>query len=188
MDNIIGILYVKDILKVSFHEGIKDLKIRDLLRPAYFVPERKNINDLFMDLKASRNHIAILIDEYGGFSGIVTMEDLIEEIVGDIDDEYDRDDPDITQIDSRSYLIRGSVSIKDLNLRLGLDLDEETEDFDSVGGLMITQLGYIPETGDKASVEVDGMVFRIIEVEDNRIQKVRIDLPKVNVEEISAEQ
>ncbi|MDO5690129.1 MAG: hemolysin family protein [Tissierellia bacterium] len=181
VDNIIGILYVKDLLRVTYDNGIRDLNIRELIRPAYFVPERKNINDLFMDLKASRNHIAILIDEYGGFSGIVTMEDLIEEIVGDIDDEYDHDDPDITQIDAKSYLVKGPVAIKDLNFRLGLRLDEETEDYDSVGGLMITELGYIPEAGDNASVEVDGIQFSIMEVEDNRIQRVRVDVPDTDL-------
>ncbi|MDO5717865.1 MAG: hemolysin family protein [Tissierellia bacterium] len=178
VDNIIGILYVKDLFKSTFQDGLKSVDLRTIIRPAYFVPERKNINDLFLDLKASRNHIAILIDEYGGFSGIVTMEDLIEEIVGDIDDEYDHDDPDITQINARSFLVKGSVSIKDLNIRLDLKLDEETEDYDSVGGLMITELGYIPESGDNSSVKKDGITFTIVEVDDNRIQKARVDLPE----------
>ncbi len=178
VDNIIGILYVKDLLKSSYDEGFKDVEIREIIRPAYFVPERKNINDLFLDLKASRNHIAILIDEYGGFSGIVTMEDLIEEIVGEIDDEYDHDDPDVTQVNSRSYLVKGSLSIMDLNQRLDLHLDEQTEDYDSVGGLMITELGYIPESGDNSSVVVDGITFTIVEVEDNRIQKAMVDIPE----------
>lgn len=176
VDNIIGILYVKDFLKEAYIKNFTDIDIREILRPAYFVPERKNINDLFLDLKASRNHIAILIDEYGGFSGIVTMEDLIEEIVGDIDDEYDHDDPDVTQINNRNYLVKGSVSIKDLNLRLDLTLDEESEDYDSVGGLIIQELGYIPESGDNADVCVDGICFHIEEVEDNRIQKARIEI------------
>lgn len=178
VDNIIGILYVKDLLKSSYDEGFKDVDLREIIRPAYFVPERKNINDLFLDLKASRNHIAILIDEYGGFSGIVTMEDLIEEIVGEIDDEYDHDDPDVTQVNSRSYLVKGSLSIMDLNQRLDLHLDEQTEDYDSVGGLMITELGYIPESGDNSSVVVDGITFTIVEVEDNRIQKAMVDIPE----------
>lgn len=176
VDNIIGILYVKDLLKASLEGDFKNINIREILRPAYFVPERKNINDLFLDLKASRNHIAILIDEYGGFSGIVTMEDLIEEIVGDIDDEYDYDEPEITQVNAKSYLVKGSVSIKDLNTRLNTELDEETEDYDSVGGLVINELGYIPEDGDNSSVLVDGIRFTIVEVEDNRISQLKVEI------------
>lgn len=187
VDNIIGILYVKDLLKSTYEEGFKGVDLREIIRPAYFVHERKNINDLFMDLKASRNHIAVLIDEYGGFSGIVTMEDLIEEIVGEIDDEYDHDDPEVTQVNSRSFLVKGSLSIMDLNQRLGLHLDEQTEDYDSVGGLMITELGYIPESGDNSSVVVDGLTFTIVEVEDNRIQKAKVDIPE-DIEESIADE
>lgn len=184
VDNIIGILYVKDLLKETYKKGIANIKIRDILRPAYFVPERKKINDLFLDLKTSRNHIALLIDEYGGFSGIVTMEDLIEEIVGEIDDEYDQDEPEIVEVSKDTYLVKGSVSIKDLNQRLTTELDEETEDYDSVGGLIINELGYIPEETDKSTVVVDDISFTIMEVEDNRIQKVKVHLPEKKEEEV----
>lgn len=104
------------------------------------------------------------------------MEDLIEEIVGDIDDEYDYDEPEITQVNAKSYLVKGSVSIKDLNTRLNTELDEETEDYDSVGGLVINELGYIPEDGDNSSVLVDGIRFTIVEVEDNRISQLKVEI------------
>lgn len=179
IDSIIGILYVKDLLKVTYKHDLMNFDLRTILREPYFVPERKNINDLFIELKATRNHIAVLIDEYGGFTGIVTMEDLIEEIVGEIDDEYDdHTDPDILEIGKNIYEVKGSTSIIDINNELGTELDEETEDYDSVAGLVLHELGYIPDEGDKSSVMVEGMTFKILAVEDNRIQKIRMEIPE----------
>lgn len=174
VDNIIGILYLKDYLLEAYRKGFGNIDIMDILRPAYFVPERKNINDLFMELKSTRKHMAILIDEYGGFSGLVTMEDLIEEIVGDIDDEFDLDDPDIKILDDNLYLARGSVSIKELNSRTGLELDEESEDYDTLAGFLIHQLGYIPDDQETPEIMVDQVLFKIQEIEDKRITKVLI--------------
>ena len=174
IDNIIGILYLKDYLLEAYRKGFGNIDIMDILRPAYFVPERKNINDLFMELKSTRKHMAILIDEYGGFSGLVTMEDLIEEIVGDIDDEFDLDDPDVKKLDDNLYLARGSVSIKELNSRTGLELDEESEDYDTLAGFLIHQLGYIPDDQETPEIMVDQVLFKIQEIEDKRITKVLI--------------
>lgn len=174
VDNIIGILYLKDYLLEAYRKGFGNIDIMDILRPAYFVPERKNINDLFMELKSTRKHMAILIDEYGGFSGLVTMEDLIEEIVGDIDDEFDLDDPDVKKLDDNQYLARGSVSIKELNSRTGLELDEESEDYDTLAGFLIHQLGYIPDDQETPEIMVDQVLFKIQEIEDKRITKVLI--------------
>lgn len=174
IDNIIGILYLKDYLLEAYKSGFINVDIRSILKPAYFVPERKNINDLFMDLKATRKHMAVLIDEYGGFSGIVTMEDLIEEIMGDIDDEYDHDDPDVRTIDKDTYTARGSVSIKELNSRLDIELDDESEDYDTLGGFIISNLGYIPEEGEKPEFELGGILFRVELIEEKRIQLVYI--------------
>ena len=174
VDNIIGILYLKDYLLEAYRKGFGNIDIMDILRPAYFVPERKNINDLFMELKSTRKHMAILIDEYGGFSGLVTMEDLIEEIVGDIDDEFDLDDPDVKKLDDNLYLARGSVSIKELNSRTGLELDEESEDYDTLAGFLIHQLGYIPDDQETPEIMADQVLFKIQEIEDKRITKVLI--------------
>ena len=134
IDNIIGILYIKDFLLHSYNVGFKNVNIRKILRPAYFVPERKNINDLFLELQNKKKHMAILIDEYGGFSGLVTMEDLIEEIMGDIDDEYDHDVPDIMVLDNKNFYVEGSVSIKEFNSKTGLKLDKESENYNTLGG------------------------------------------------------
>src|SRR5690606_33443465 len=111
-------------------------------------------------------HMAILIDEYGGFSGIVTMEDLIEEIVGDIDDEYDHDEPDIIQVDDKTFLAKGVISVKELNSNLGTKLDEDSEDYDTLGGLLIDLMGYIPEDGEKVEVEFENLDFYIEEVNE----------------------
>jgi putative hemolysin len=174
IDNIVGILYLKDYLLEAYKSGFLNVDIKAILRPAYFVPERKNINDLFLELKNTRKHMAVLIDEYGGFSGIVTMEDLIEEIMGDIDDEYDHDDPDVKLLEKGTYIVRGSVSIKELNSRLDIELDEETEDYDTLGGFIIHHLGYIPDDGDKPELTISDLSFRVESVEDKRIVAVRI--------------
>lgn len=174
IDNIVGILYLKDYLLEAYKSGFLNVDIKGILRPAYFVPERKNINDLFIELKNTRKHMAVLIDEYGGFSGIVTMEDLIEEIMGDIDDEYDHDDPDVKLLEKDTYIARGSVSIKELNSRLDIELDEETEDYDTLGGFIIHHLGYIPDDGDKPELTISDLSFRVESVEDKRIVTVRI--------------
>lgn len=175
IDNIIGILYLKDYLLEAYKEGFYDVKIRDMLRPPYFVPERKNINDLFIELKNTRNHMAILIDEYGGFSGIVTMEDLIEEIMGDIDDEFDHDEPDIKIIKDGEYIVRGSTSITEFNKRAQVELDD-SEEFDTIAGLIIYKLGYIPEDYENITINYQGLELKVMEIDDKRIAKVSVTL------------
>lgn len=174
VDNIIGVLYLKDYLLESYKKGFENVDIRSILRPGYFVPERKNVNDLFTELQTNNRHMALLIDEYGGFSGIVTMEDLIEEIVGDIDDEYDHDEPEIQQITDDIWIAKGTISIKELNFRLSTKLDEETEDYDTLGGLLIFLLGHIPEDGEQMSLNFENIIFDILEIKDKRIQEVKI--------------
>ncbi|MDO5649269.1 MAG: hemolysin family protein [Gallicola sp.] len=176
IDNIIGLLYVKDYLLHAYQYGFTKVNLRKLIRPAYFIPERKGIDELFLELQETRKHMAILIDEYGGFSGIVTMEDILEEIVGDIDDEYDHDEPDIRIIDSKNFYARGSVSIKEINSKLGTDFDENSDDFDTLGGLLITEMGYIPEEEEHKTIEIMNARFFIHRIEDKRIMTVRIEL------------
>lgn len=175
VDNIIGILYIKDYLLASYRTGFDKVDLRKILRPAYFVPERKNINELFNELQGDNRHMAILIDEYGGFSGIVTMEDLIEEIVGDIDDEYDHDEPEIQQLDEYRYMAKGTLSIKELNFNTGSEFDEESEDYDTLGGLILFLLGRIPNEDEKPYIEYRGMKLSVRAVENKRIAEVLID-------------
>lgn len=178
-DNIIGVLYIKDFLLEAYKVGFAKVDVRRILRPAYFIPERKNINELFKELQEGRMHMAILIDEYGGFSGIVTMEDLLEEIVGDIDDEYDHDEPDIRVIDTNSFLAKGSISIKELNSNIDTEFDEGSEDYDTLGGMLIHMLGYIPDDGDQKLIEYENIEFHIEEIRDKRIQLVRVVLKEI---------
>lgn len=176
-DNIIGVLYLKDYLLHAYkRDTFNKINIRGILRPAYFVPERKNINDLFNEMQEDRKHMAILIDEYGGFSGIVTMEDLIEEIVGDIDDEYDHDEPDIYQIDDHTYRVHGTISIKEFNSETGAEVDEDSDDYDTIGGFLINLLDYIPDDGETPVVEYENLVFHILKAEDKRIKDIRVQV------------
>jgi putative hemolysin len=173
-DNIIGILNIKDYLIAAWSGGFENVDIREILRKPYFVPESKNIDELFRDLQSSKQHIAILIDEYGGFSGIVTMEDLVEEIVGDIDDEFDEAEEELTQLDENTYLLDGLISLDDLNEDLGLNLVSENSE--TLGGYLIEKLGKIPEddtTGCPVVIE-DNLSFKIESVTDRRIEKVRL--------------
>ena len=176
MDNIIGILYLKDFLHEAYQVGFENVDIKKLLHRPYFVPECKNIDQLFKELQKSKNHLAVLIDEYGGFSGIVTIEDLIEEVMGDINDEYDDDEPFIRKIDNDTYIVNGLISIKELNDKLQLNLDEETEDYDTLGGFLINQIDYIPSETEECMVEYENLVFKIECVKDKRIEMVKIHI------------
>ena len=176
IDNIIGILYFKDYLLEVYKSGIENINIEDIMRKPYFIPEYKNIDDLFLELQKTRNHFSVLIDEYGGFSGIVTMEDIIEEIVGEIDDEYDYDAPEIEIIDENTFYARGSVTIKDLNIRLDLKLDEDLDYYDSLGGFIIYLLGYIPKEGQETKVRYENMEFQIKKIRKRKIENVKITI------------
>ncbi len=176
VDDILGILYIKDFLLEAYKVGFNNVDIRKILRPAYFIPERKNINDLFNELQTKKKHMAVLIDEYGGFSGIVTMEDLIEEIVGDIDDEYDHDEPDIKKIDDKNFIVKGVISIKELNSNLNTKLDEDSENYDTLGGFLIDLIGYIPNDGEQVTTQFENIEFHIEKIDERRIQLVHIVL------------
>lgn len=172
-DNIIGILHIKDYLIKAREAGFDKVDIRSILRKPYFVPETKNIDSLFYELQIEKQHIAVLIDEYGGFSGIVTMEDIIEEIVGDIDDEYDQEEHIIEKIDDNNYLVDGNVSLSDLSEETDINL--ESENSETIGGFIIDILGEIPEEGDEnRDIEFENYVFTILSVKERRIEKVNI--------------
>jgi putative hemolysin len=171
-DNIIGILYMKDLFPHIRKHDVQEINIRDILRPAYFVPETKNIDTLFRELQHNKNHIAILIDEYGGFSGILTIEDLMEEIFGNIADEYDEDVKDIEKIDKNTYIINGLVSIDDINDRLHLKVP--SENFDTIGGFVVDLLGNIPREDEEHIVEYENLTFKVEKVDEKRIEKLKL--------------
>ncbi len=172
IDNIVGILFIKDFLKQAISKGFENVNLRDILRKPYLVPESKIARDLFRELQQTRKQIAVLIDEYGGFSGIVTMEDLVEEIMGDIEDEYDPDSVKINKLDENTYLIDGMVTIDELNNRLDLDL--YSENYDTISGYLIEEIGSIPQERDDRVIEIDHLVFRLVSVKHKRIDKVKL--------------
>lgn len=175
LDNIIGVLHIKDYFIRAKTDGFYGVNISKILRKPYFVPATKNIDSLFFDLQASKNQIAILIDEYGGFSGIVTTEDLIEEIVGDIEDEYDDDGSDIEQVAENIYIVDGFSYLDDINEILGLNLD--SEDSETIGGFIIDLLGEIPDEDEKDRiVEYNNCIFTILSVKERRIEKIKIEI------------
>ena len=172
IDNVVGVLYAKDIMKHLAAGGVdrSATNLRDLARPPFFVPESKRIDELLADMRANRVHLAIVVDEYGGTAGIVTIEDMLEEIVGEIEDEYDREEPTIEKVDDTEVIVDARVSIDDLNELLGLHI--EGEDFDTVGGFVYHELGKIPAAGDE--VQADGLRLKVLSVLGRRIKKIRV--------------
>lgn len=185
-DNIIGILHIKDYLIKAREDGFENVDIHSILRKAYLVPETKNIDSLFFELQKSKQHIAILIDEYGGFSGIVTMEDIIEEVMGDIDDEYDLEEHVIKKLNDTVYLVDGNVDIDDIDEELGISL--ESDNSETIGGFIIDILGEIPEEKDVGrTVEFENYLFKIMSVKERRIEQIKIIILPKKTEEDEAE-
>ena len=172
-DNIVGILHIKDYLYNGAKKGFDSIKIKKLLRPAYFVPETKNVDALFREMQLRKHHLAILIDEYGGFSGIVSVEDIIEQIVGDIDDEFDEEDRIIDSIDDNTFIVDGNVYLDDLEEETGVELESETSE--TIGGFIIDLMGEIPKARVKYEpIRYENYEFTILKVKDRRIEKVQI--------------
>lgn len=170
IDNIIGILHIKDVMIAVRKHGWKTLNIRKLLRKPFFVPDSRDADDLFRELQKQRRHMAVLVDEYGGFSGIVTIEDLVEEIMGEISEEYEEIVQEIVGLGDGEYLLDGGILIDDLNEEMGLRL--VTENYDTLSGYLIEKLGYIPGKDCREVILADDLEFTIEEVKGNRITKV----------------
>ena len=176
-DNIVGVLLTKDLMMEAYKKGFDNIKVADLLQEAYFVPETKNVNELFNEMQLEKKHITILIDEYGGFSGIVTLEDLIEEVMGNIADEFDDEDLSIRQLSRNKYLISGEVSLNDLNDNFNFEL--ESKYYDTLSGILIENLGYIPEDNENIEpITINGVVFKPQRVKNKKIEKVIMTFDK----------
>ena len=175
VDDIVGILYVRDILLEARKIGFENISIENILHKPYFVPETNKANELFKTLKEKKNHMALLFDEYGGFSGIVTMEDLIEEIVGEIEDEYDEDEPVIVKLDENNFMVKGYLSISDFNDEFDIEL--ETGEYDTLNGYLINTLGEIPDKN--IELKIGEIIFTVSNIESRRIEDVKVSfLPK----------
>ena len=175
-DDIVGILLAKDLLRLTTAEKRERFDIREFMRPAVFVPESKRLNVLLKEFRRSRNHMAIVVDEYGGVSGLVTIEDVIEQIVGEIDDEFDvEDDQNIRRDGERQFTVRGVTRITEFNEYFGAQLSD-AEGFDTVAGLMMKQLGRLPRRGESATI--DGFEFRVLRADRRRIDTLRVAAPR----------
>lgn len=169
IDNIIGILYVKDLLFLDVNKE-STFDLRKYIRQPYFTPEYKSIKELFKEMRTNRNHMVVIIDEYGGTEGIVTIEDVVEEIVGDIEDEYDKKIKEIEVIKEDEYLVNGNVRIDIINELIGTHI--ESEDFDTIAGFVIGIIDRLPEAGEE--IEYENIRFIIENIDRNRIKKIRI--------------
>ena len=169
IDDIVGILNIKDIIFLS-DEEIENFDIKDYVREAFFTYEFKKITQLLEEMKKEKTQMAIVVDEYGGTAGLLTIEDLVEVIVGDIDDDYDEEEEEIVKINDNEYLVEGSTKISDVNEQLGINL--ESEEFDSIGGFIIGYLKRIPEENE--IIEVEDVKFKVESIDKNRINKIRI--------------
>ena len=182
VDNIVGMLFIKDLLaNINKKEKVK---ISNLLREAYFVSENKLINELFKDLQRNKHQLAIVLDEYGGTAGLVTMEDIIEELVGNIFDEYDEEEKEFEKIDDNTFMISGSVSIHDLRKILSVEIPEG--EYDTLSGYLIEELGRIPSDDEKPVIETERVTYKIEDYEDKRILWVKAC--RNNVEEYNEDE
>lgn len=173
-DDVLGILIVKDLLRF-FAEGSGDLELRDFLRPAKFIPESKRLNSLLREFRSTRLHMAIIVDEYGGTSGLITIEDVLEQIVGEIDDEHDDEDDDdaIRQLDNHTFTIKALTPVEAFNSYFGTQLSDEKAD--TVGGLVMMELGHLPKRNE--TLIIDEMRFRILRADNRRIHLLELSLP-----------
>ncbi len=182
-DNVIGILLAKDLL--GYYANAEAFDVRDMLRPAVFVPESKRLNILLREFKENRNHIAIVVDEYGGVAGLVTIEDVLEQIVGDIEDEYDFDETEDNIIPDKAgrFRVKAVTEIEDFNEHFGASFSDE--DFDTVGGLVTNQFGRVPKRGD--AVSFNGFKFAVLRADSRMIHSLLVErLPTVTAENAKA--
>lgn len=168
-DHIIGILYVRDIVD-ELAQGDLDRPILQFMRPAIFLPESTRVTAALAAFKDGRQHLAVVLDEYGGTAGLVTLEDILEEISGEIPDQFEQDEPEIAQIDANTWVVSGLTGIEDVNEALNIDLNDEN--YDTIGGFVMGRLERIPEVGDEISV--DGLRFRVEQIDGMRIDQLRI--------------
>jgi len=169
-DNVVGILLAKDLLRLCTDE---EVNLREQLRPAVFIPESKRLNVLLREFRASRNHIAIVVDEYGGVAGLVTIEDVLEQIVGDIEDEYDYDEAEdnILRLDNSAFRVKAQTEVGDFNQVIGASFADD--EFDTVGGLVTHAFGRVPKRGE--AVELAGLRFHVLRADSRRIHSLRVE-------------
>jgi len=181
-DEVVGMLLAKDLLPFTGGGKSKDFELREILRPAVFVPESKRLDVLLKEFRSSRNHMAIVVDEYGGVAGVVTIEDVLEQIVGEIEDEYDFDEgTSILRLTDNEYTVKALTSIEDFNEYFHTGFSDE--EFDTVGGLVISTLGHVPKRGEETVV--DGIHFKVIRADNRRVHLLKVARQETEVDETS---
>ena len=173
LDEIVGVLHVRDLFSALVDRGIAGVQLEQLLRPAHIVPETKDLAALLTEFRRTNQHMAVVVDEYGELEGIVTLEDLLEEIVGEIEDEFDLPDESIERLEDGRVRVHGTFPIDDFNEQFGVSLP--IEDYHTLGGFVFGMLGRAPEPGDE--VEHEGIRFTVLEVEGSRIERLEVELP-----------
>jgi len=183
-DEVVGVVLAKDLLRYFSDEERQRFDIRDIMRTAVFVPESKRLNTLLQDFRTSRNHMAIVVDEYGGTAGLITIEDILEQIVGDIDDEHDSDeDTAIQQHAPGRYTVDALTEVSEFNEHFGTEFSDE--EFDTIGGYVINHIGHVPAPGE--TVTIDGMWFRVLDADTRRIRELQVViLDEPEEEEVSS--
>jgi len=173
-DNVIGILLAKDLLR--YYAGEEEFNVRDMLRPAVFIPGSKPLNVLLKEFRKNRNHMAIVVDEYGGVAGLLSIEDVIEQIVGDIEDEYDFDDVEDNIVADKGglYRVKALTEIADFNAAFGTSFSDE--EFDTLGGLMLSRFGRVPKRGEQVSI--DNLTFKVLRADSRRLHLLQVTKKK----------
>jgi magnesium and cobalt transporter len=170
-DDVLGILLAKDLLR--YYAGEEEFNVREMLRPAVFIPESKPLNVLLKEFRKNRNHIAIVVDEYGGVAGLVTIEDVLEQIVGEIEDEYDydEDEDNIVEEGAGQYRVKAVTEIEDFNEKFGTRFSDE--DFDTIGGLVLKRFGRVPKRGEQVTME--GLTFKVLRADSRRLDLLEVE-------------
>lgn len=173
LDDIKGILHAKDLLRLAL-DGNGEFDIKDWIRPATVVPESKRLNVLLQDFRSTRNHMAVVVDEYGHVSGVVTIEDVLEQIVGDIEDEHDVDDESfVKQLDESTFNVKATTTIEDFNVYFDSEFD--AEEFDTIGGIVLKAFGHLPERGEK--VDIEELEFKVLNADSRRVRLLQVRTP-----------
>ena len=174
IDHVVGVLYIKDLLPYVGKSLPRSVTVQSLMRKTMFVPETKKCGELFSEMTAAHMHIAMIVDEYGGIAGIITMEDLLESIVGNMQDEYDDEEEEVTKLDDSHFEVDGATDIDEVSELLDLELPEG--DYDTLGGFLMSRLGRVPDADEHPVVEEQNAVFTVLSMDDRRIDTVHIEL------------
>lgn len=183
IDEIVGTVHLRDAMKCYLNEQLRNIPVKDieeLVRPVRFIPETKSIDKVFHQMLSEKTLMMIVVDEYGQTSGIVTMEDIVEEIVGNIQDEYDEEEEMIVKVEDGTYIVDGLTQLEDIEDLLGINFDEE--DYDTINGYLIECLDRIPSEEEKCTIRFEGYIFTILSVDNNTIRKVKIEKAKQETE------